>query len=42
MESEYIATADAGNEAVWLQKFIIKLGVFPGERACAPMCGFGN
>jgi hypothetical protein len=29
MESEYIVT-DAGNETVWLQKFIIELGVFPG------------
>jgi hypothetical protein len=30
MESEYIATADAANEAIWLQKFIIELRVFPG------------
>jgi hypothetical protein len=29
MESQYI-TADVGNEAVWLQKFIIELAVFPG------------
>jgi hypothetical protein len=29
MESEYIAAADAANEAVWLQKFVIELGVFP-------------
>ena len=30
MESEYIAAAEAVNEAVWLRKFIIELGVFPG------------
>jgi hypothetical protein len=30
MESEYIATADMANEAVWLQKFILELGVLPG------------
>ena len=29
MESEYIAAAEAANEAVWLRKFVIKLGVFP-------------
>jgi hypothetical protein len=29
MESEYIIAADAANEAVWLQKFVIELGVFP-------------
>jgi hypothetical protein len=29
IESEYI-DADAGNEAVWIQNFIIELGVFPG------------
>jgi hypothetical protein len=29
MESEYIAAANAANEAVFLQKFIIELGVFP-------------
>jgi hypothetical protein len=27
MEPEYIATADVANEAVWLHKFVIKLGV---------------
>jgi hypothetical protein len=32
MESEYIATADVANEAVWLQKFVLKLGVLPGMR----------
>jgi hypothetical protein len=32
MESEYIAAPDATNEVVWLQKFVIKLGVFPGMR----------
>jgi hypothetical protein len=30
MESEYIATADMANEAVWLQKFVLELGVLPG------------
>ena len=29
MESEYIAAADAANEAVWLRNFVIELGVFP-------------
>ncbi|KAM0914498.1 hypothetical protein ACQ4PT_011485 [Festuca glaucescens] len=29
MDSEYIAASDAVNEAVWLRKFIIELGVFP-------------
>ena len=29
MESEYIAASEATNEAVWLRKFVIKLGVFP-------------
>jgi hypothetical protein len=32
MESEYIAASDAGNEDVWLRKFIIELGVFPSLR----------
>jgi hypothetical protein len=32
MESEYIATADVANEAIWLQKFVLKLGVLPGMR----------
>jgi hypothetical protein len=29
IESEYIATADVANEAVWLQKFILEFGVLP-------------
>ena len=29
MESEYIAANDAANEAVWMRKFLIELGVFP-------------
>jgi hypothetical protein len=29
IESEYIAGSDAGNEAIWLRKFVIELGVFP-------------
>ena len=29
MESEYIATCEASNEAMWLKKFVIELGVFP-------------
>ena len=29
MELEYIAAGDAANEAVWMRKFIIELGVFP-------------
>jgi hypothetical protein len=32
MESEYTATADVANEAIWLQKFILELGVLPGMR----------
>jgi hypothetical protein len=32
MESEYMATADVANEVVWLQKFILELGVLPGMR----------
>jgi hypothetical protein len=32
MESEYIATANMENEAVWLQKFVLELGVLPGMR----------
>jgi hypothetical protein len=30
VESEYIIAADAANEVVWLHKFVIELGVFPG------------
>ena len=29
MESEYIAASEAANEAFWLRKFVIELGVFP-------------
>src|SRR3954447_3951824 len=29
MESEYIAACEASNEALWLKKFVIELGVFP-------------
>ena len=29
IESEYIAANDAANEASWLRKFVIDLGVFP-------------
>ena len=32
MESEYIAAADAANEAVCLRKFVIELGVFPNAQ----------
>ena len=32
MESEYIAACEAANEAVWLRKFIIELGVFPSAQ----------
>jgi hypothetical protein len=32
MESEYIATTDVSNETVWLQKFILELGVLPRMR----------
>jgi hypothetical protein len=32
MESEYIVAADAANEAISLQKFVLELGVFPGVR----------
>jgi hypothetical protein len=32
MESEYIATTDVANEAVWLQKFVLGLGVLPRMR----------
>jgi hypothetical protein len=30
VESEYIATAGVANEAVWVQKFVLELGVLPG------------
>jgi hypothetical protein len=29
MEAEYMAASDVANEAVWLKKFVIELGVFP-------------
>ena len=29
MESEYIAACEASNEAHWVKKFVIELGVFP-------------
>jgi hypothetical protein len=29
MESEYIVGSDAGNEAIWLRRFVNELGVFP-------------
>jgi hypothetical protein len=29
MGSKYYAATDAANEAVWLRKFVIELGVFP-------------
>src|SRR4051812_3462133 len=29
MESEYVAACQASNEAMWLKKFVIELGVFP-------------
>jgi hypothetical protein len=32
MESKYISTVDVANEAVWLQKFVLELGVLPGMR----------
>jgi hypothetical protein len=32
MELEYMAITDAVNEAIWLRKFVIKLGVFPSMR----------
>jgi hypothetical protein len=32
MESEYMVAADVANEAVWLQKFVIELGVFRSMR----------
>ena len=32
MESEYMAAAEASNEAVWLREFVIELGVFPSMR----------
>ena len=32
MESEYVAAADAANEAVWMRKFVIKLGVVPNAQ----------
>jgi hypothetical protein len=31
-ELKYIAMGDVANEAVWLQKFILELGVPPGMR----------
>ena len=32
MEAEYVAAAEAANEAVWLRKFVKQLGVFPSTR----------
>ena len=32
MEAEYMAASDAANEAVWLRKFVIELGVFPSAQ----------
>jgi hypothetical protein len=32
MESEYMAAAEAADEAVWLEKFVIELGVFRNMR----------
>jgi hypothetical protein len=30
LDLEYIAAADGANKVVWLHKYIIELGVFPG------------
>jgi hypothetical protein len=38
MESEYIVVADAANEVVWLQKFVIELGVFLGMHDHVHIC----
>ena len=32
MEAEYVAAAEAANEAVWLRKFVKQLSVFPSAR----------
>jgi hypothetical protein len=32
MESEYIDTADAAYEAIWIHKFVLEFGVLPGMR----------
>ena len=32
MQAEYVVTADAANEAVWLRKVVKQLGVFPSAR----------
>jgi hypothetical protein len=32
MEAEYVAAAEAANDAVWLRKYVKQLGVFPSAR----------
>ena len=37
MESDYIVACEPSNEALWLKKFVIELGVFP---SCTGLVGF--
>ena len=37
IEAEYIATSDAANEAVWIQKFVTELGVVPSIESAVPL-----
>jgi hypothetical protein len=46
-ETKYMTTSDAANEAVWLRKFVIKLGVYPSMRdpvtiICDSTCAIAN
>ena len=37
IEAEYIAIVEAANEGVWMKKFIIDLGVVPGNEELIPL-----
>ena len=36
-EAEYIAASNVAKEAVWIQKFITKLGVVPSNESAVPL-----
>ena len=37
-EAKYIAVSEAAKEAIWMKRFISKLGVVPSIRELVPMC----
>ena len=37
MKVEYIALSDATKKAIWIQKFIIELGVAPSIKSAVPL-----